>query len=221
MPALELANEPHSFSRYDVMGEYADTQHGFVGHVGLLDADSQDLSAGSDAIAVHMRPPLARGKTIVVHVAGRVPLTNNEIKVIAAWTEEIADEYDANEVSGAGGWRRQYIIHPPWEDERDPITRVRRYRRYSCAGFVLDAYLQVEIELLETDPDRLPEVDRQTIDAAYPQAVGNPKLLAEFGLQNVGPWRIVLGGYVLHALDRPTEDIRNSPYKAQPDDKRF
>jgi len=217
MPALDLEQGPQSLSRYDVVGMHADRQRRFVMHVGLHDADNRSVEVDDDVSAVHMRPPLKHGEAIKAHVAGHVPLTNDEIKEISAWIEEIADEYHA---SGANAIR-QYVVDPPWEDEADPNTGVRRYRRYSCAGFVLDSHLQVDIELLKIDAGALPEVDQDTIASAYPEALRYRKRLREFGLRGNGPWKIVLAGYVLHALRRPTEQIREEPYQAQSGDEQF
>ena len=116
---------------------------------------------------------------------------------------------------------RQYVIHPPWQDHRDRNTGVVRYRRYSCAGFVLDAYEQIGIPLLETEEQSLPEVTSEAVEAAYPKPFENPGLLPRFGLQGNGPWRVVLAGYVLHALDRSKADIREKPYPAQEGDEIF
>jgi len=217
MPALDLEQGPRSLSRYDVVGMHADEQGRFVTHVGLHDADNRSVKMGDDISAVHIRPPLELGAAVTAHVAGHVPLTNDEIKEISAWIAEIADEY---QTAGAEK-RHQYVIDPPWEDKVDSNTGIRRYRRYSCAGFVLDSHLQVDIALLNIDTGALPEVDRHTITSAYPEVREHPGLLRLFGLGGNGPWKIVLAGYVLHALDRPTEQIRQEPYKAQAGDERF
>jgi len=157
-----------------------------------------------------MGPPLQTDGAIRVHAAGRVPLTVEEITRIEAWIEKIVDEYQAADVQG----RQQYVIHPPWEDRRDQNTGVRRYRRFSCAGFVLDAYSQVDIELLEIEEAALPGVDRETLLVAYPRI--DRVDLGRFGLHGDGPWRIVLAGYVLHALNRATQEVRQEPYRAKP-----
>lgn len=217
MPALNLTQEPQSLSRYDVVGTYADRRPSFVKHVGLHDADDRSVKVGDDISAVHMRPPLKLGDTIKAHVAGHVPLTNDEIKEISTWIKEVADEYDASGVNA----RDQYITIRPWEDVVDANTGVRRYRRYSCAGFVLDGHRQVDIELLEIDTNTLPEVDQHTITSIYPGALTHPGLLRQLDLGGDGPWRIVLAGYVLHALDRTTELIRQGPYQPQPGDEQF
>ena len=217
MPALDLEHGPQILSRYDVVGTHADRQIRFVTHVGLHNADNRSVEVDDDISAVHMRPPLKQGEAIKAHVAGHVPLTNDEIKEVSAWIEEIADEYHE---SGADA-RRQFVVDPLWKDEVDPNTGVRRYRRYSCAGFVLDAHRQVGLELLKIDADALPEVDRRIIESAYPEAREHPRLLTQCGLKGNGPWQIVLPGYVLHALGRSTKHIRQGPYQAQPGNEQF
>ncbi len=217
MPILDLARGPHTLSRYDVIGMYADKERRLIAHVGLHDADRCSAEAEDDVYAVHMRPPLGRGEAMKVHVAGHVPLTSDEIKELSAWIAEVADEYHT-----AGAERtRQYVVDPPWKDEVDPNTRVRRYRRYSCVGFVLDGYRQVSIELLKIEAAELPEVDRHTIAAIYPMAGQQSRLLPKFGLCGDGPWRVVLPGYVLHALNRTSAQIRQKPYCAEFGNERF
>jgi hypothetical protein len=215
MPTINFDQGPQTLSRYDVVGQRAEGQTRFVKHVGLLDEDNQSLKMGDEARVLHMGPPLEVGGTIKIHVAGRVPLTNDEIKIISTWFEKIKDEYPR-----LPAWR-QYVIHPPWKDRRDPNNGSRRYRRYSCAGFVLDGHRQVNIELLDTDEDVLPAVDRQTIISAYPEAKRYSDLLLYWGLKGNGSWKVVLAGYVMHALNRLTDQIRQGSYRAKEGDEQF
>lgn len=212
MPAIDLTRGSKTLSRYDVVGQRAEGQRGFVKHVGLLDEDKCSLEAGGTVSAVHMRPPLKQGDKIQVDVAGHVPLMNDEIKIISTWYQKIVDEYPRLP-------EEQFVIHPPWKDECDPETGVRRYRRYSCAGFVLDTHCQVDVKLLQIDEGLLPDVYPQTIMLAYGLKPG--PLLCAFGLKGDGPWKVVLAGYVLHALDRPTVQIREGPYQAKEGDAQF
>jgi len=217
MPAINLDQGPQTLSLYDVVGQRAEGQTYFVTHVGFHDADNQSIKSGGDVSAVHMRPPLEQGKTIKVHVAGHVPFTNDEIKEISGWIAEITDEYHKEGIDP----KRQYVIHPPWKDECDSNTGVRRYRRYSCAGFVFDGHRQVDIELMQIGADALPNVERPTIISAYPYAEQYPMLLHKYGLEGDGPWKVVLPGYILHALNRPTDQIRQEPYRAKEGDEQF
>jgi len=214
MPAVDLTQGPKTLSRYNVVGQWAEDQTRFVKHVALLDEDNRSVEAGGEVNAVHMRPPLEQGNAIKVHVAGHVPLTNDEIKKVSTWIKKIADEYPRSRV-------KQYVIHPPWKDTHDPNTGVRRYRRYSCAGFVLDGHRRVDIELLKIDEGTLPDVYPQTIMSAYPDAKRHISFLPHCGLEGNGPWKVVLAGYVLHALNRPTDQIRREPYQAKCGDEQF
>lgn len=217
MPAVDLATRPSMLSRFDVVGEHSETLRGFVKHLALLNSDDCEVKGGDAVDVVHMKPPLETDDRLCVHVAGRIPLTNDEIRGINAWLEKVKDEYQTPHIRP----HQQYIIDPPWEDKPDSNRKIRRYRRYSCAGFVLDAHAQVDVQLLVIDTNELPEVSSETVKTAYPEASSHPVLLAKWGLKGDGPWRIVLAGYVLHALDRSSDEIRAEPYLAQAGDELF
>lgn len=217
MPAYHLAEAPQVLSRYDVVGQYGDPQTPFVTHVGLFDSDQQELRWASKVDSVHMKPPLTRDRTVVGHVAGKVPLTNDEIKQVEVWIEETEDEYGDPETRDSK--RKQYIIHPHASAVRDPNTGALRYNRYSCSGFVLEGHRQVGIKILETDVQLLPLVDAKSIELAY--RVGSTRSFAEFGLKGGGPWPIVLPGYILHSMNRSEEEIREIPYRAKSGDEHF
>jgi hypothetical protein len=217
MPAFDLAKQTATLSRFDVVGQHSETPPGFVKHVALLNADEREVGCEDTVHVVHMGPPLETDRQLSAAVAGRIPLTNDQINCIDTWIAKIKDEYQLEKARR----RQQYIIDPPWKDVRDENTGVRRYRRYSCAGFVLYTHLQVNISLLIIDKEELPEVTRQTLEAAYPDVFRSPVLLNRFGLQGSGPWRVVLAGYVLHALDRNSDEIRAEPYLAQGGDELF
>ena len=217
MPAFDLAEHPSALSRFDVLGVHSEQVARFVEHVALLNLDNRDVNHGDTVDVIHMKPPLGTDDSLCAHVAGRIPLTNDQINSIKAWIVKIEDEYKAQNARSG----KQYIIDPPWKDIRDQNTGVRRYRQYSCAGFVLDAHLRVNVSLLMIDKEVLPEVTRRTLEAAYPNVFGNPDLLNRFGLQGNGPWRVVLAGYVLHALNRSSDEIRAEPYLVQGGDEIF
>jgi hypothetical protein len=215
MPTVNL-EDGQLLSRYDVVGEHTDRESRFVTHVGLHDADNRPVDVDDEVSVIHMKPPLEHANDMRVHVAGNVPLEPDEIKQVQAWFEENKDEYVRRGVAP----RQQYIIDPPWRDEVNPNTGVRRYRRYSCAGFVLYGHREVGIELLEIDANTLPEVNWATVRSTYHVADRHRAGLTRFGLDGEGPWPIVLPGYILHSLRRTTEQIRNGePYEAQPGDE--
>lgn len=217
MPAFDLAEQSATLSRFDIVGQRSEKVPAFVSHVALFNQENVDINHRETVDVVHMKPPLEAGDRLRVHVAGRIPLTNDQISGIKAWFAKIKDEYETQNA----GPRRQYVIDPPWEDVRNEKTGVRRYRRYSCAGFVLDAHRQVDVVLLVIDKQDLPEVTKRTISAAYSDILENRPRLERFGLRGEGPWRLVLAGYVLHALDRSSDEILAEPYVAKNGDELF
>jgi hypothetical protein len=218
MPTHDLTTKAAPLERFCVIGQRLDSPETFIRHVALYNGDTDRVEYGQPVDVAHMGPPLAANEKIDAHAAGSVPLTSEEIAAIETWIEKIEDEYRAVKPRAFV----QYIVRPPFEDYRDRNTGVRRHRRFSCAGFVLDAHLQVEIELVATDEAGLPEVGRDEIGAAYPElARMDDQRRAWLGIPGDGPWRVVLAGYVLHALNRPTDKIRSEPYRARPGDCRF
>ena len=217
MPAFDLADRRATLRRFDVVGEHSKISPRFVQHVALLNSDDREVSCDDAVRVVHMGPPFESDEPRSANVAGTVPLTNDEINTIRTWIAKKEDEYEPGRV----GTYRQYIIAPPWKDVLDSNTGAVRYRQYSCAGFVLDAHIQVDVSLLMIEEEALPEVGLRTLEVAYPVLIQNPNLLRRFGLQGNGPWRVVLAGYLLHALDRSEDEIRAEPYVAQSGDEFF
>lgn len=217
MPAHDLVAQAATLNRFDVVGEHSKTAPGFIQHVALFESSDRGVDYGDAVDVVHMGPPFEIGGRLNAHVAGSVPLTNDQIKAIETWIETVKDEYQVEDA----GWRKQYIIDPPWDDCRDKITKVRRYRRYSCAGFVIYAHLRAGVSLLMIENESLPEVTADTVRTAYPHASRHSDLLTELGLEGDGPWRIVLAGYVLRALNRTRDEILAEPYVAQDGDEFF
>lgn len=217
MPAFDLSVQPATLSRYDIVCEHSEEVPKFVAHVALLNEDSREVDHGDTVDVVHMGPPLDFDGQLEVDGAGRIPLTIDQINGIETWIKKVKDEHKPRTAKKL----EQFCIDPPWDDVVDENTGVRRYRRYSCAGFVLYAHLKVDISLLRIDKEILPEVSRETVDAAYPGVLEHPKALAKLGLHGDGPWRIVLAGYVLHALDRSREHIEREPYVVQEGDEYF
>ena len=119
--------------------------------------------------------------------------------------------------------RRQYVIAPPVDPVRAPDGTII-YHRFSCAGFVIESYREIEIDFLRTDADSLPAVPLETLMRQYPDLVNllqNPKVREAYGIPGEGPWPVVLSGYVINALDRTAEEIRRVPHTAQAGDEFF
>ena len=217
MPAQRLGSEPVSIQKYDVAAQDSATTPYFVRHVGLADEPRNDVRSNSEISLLHMGPPLMRGDSgNPVHAIGKAGLTAGQIRQIAVFVDEHLSEYEAEKVRGPG----QYVIHP---HVREPDAEVP-CRRFSCAGFVIEAYRDADLDLVVTEPARLPSADLDTLTNAYSDLAGvlrSPARRSRFGLEGDGPWPVVLAGYVMNALNRTIEEIRDGPYTPASGDEYF
>lgn len=98
------------------------------------------------------------------------------------------------------------------------------YVRFNCAGFVVEAYKEAGIELVDTDA--LPGIERARLGEAY-SFVRSPRFdernrRYDWGLDDrEDRWPVLMPGYVLHAFDRTCEEIRHAPYTPQLGDELF
>lgn len=173
-----------------------------------------------------MGPPLQETGDFPVHVVGDAGLTNAETSQIETWKAELEDEKRPRSRAS------QYTARPPvrWDElhaERPDAeavinknTRVVRYRRFSCAGLVIDCYRSADINILELNDGLLPDVSLADLCRAYALA-GNPARRSEMGLPGPGPFKVVLPGYLIHALKRSLTAIRQTAYIALPGNHSF
>jgi hypothetical protein len=144
-------------------------------------------------------------------------LTPDEVAQIDLFIDRVESEYRANQA----GRRQQYIVLPHCHpEEGDDGTVI--YYRFSCGGFVIEAYRFVGIELIVTDATALPVVGLETLRVAYPdlqRPLDSPRTREYLGLDGTGPWPIVLSGYLLNSLRRTEAEIRGGPYRPQPGDE--
>jgi len=208
MPAQRLSSHPVAVRKYDVAGQDSETKRYFVRHVGLADEERDDVRANTELSLVHMGPPLERRTSgTPIHALGTASLTAGQIRQMGVFVDEHLSEYEAEKIRTD----RQYVIHP---HVREPDADVP-CRRFSCAGFVVEAYRDAGIELLVTEPAVLPRVTVDTLVNAYSdqvRALRNPAVRFVFGLEGDGPWPVVLAGYVLNALNRTVGEIHSGPY---------
>ncbi|MBN2476360.1 MAG: hypothetical protein JXB62_17235 [Pirellulales bacterium] len=116
---------------------------------------------------------------------------------------------------------KRYVVRPHCDWQTAPETGRRLYRRFSCAGFVVECYRSVGINLVNTREADLPDVEYAMIKHAYPQVKDRANVqeamggltLDDLGLGGDGPWQVVLAGYVFHALDEISdENPRAAPH---------
>jgi hypothetical protein len=217
LPSYRVAKEGVSLGVFDIVGQDGG-ERAFVGHVGL--ASSTGSHTAARVAVLDMGPPLhgpdAAG-TIRADVVGSAALTDDDVQKIRTFIARHANEHRSflqfgmRELIAAAP--EMYAICPhakPFYEEDGRYARMR----FSCAGFVLEAYRKARIRLL--DPDALPPVDIAIIRLCYPMQV---RLMEEgvispgdLGLDGDGPWPVLLCGYLFHALDRDGIAVRREAY---------
>ena len=175
-----------------------------------------------------MGPPL-HGHGTAGHVRGDVvgsaALTDDEVQKIKAFVDRHANEhllfsqFSTSQLIEAAP--QMYCVLPHASPLQENDGRYAR-TRFSCAGFVLEAYKRARIKLL--DLNGVPTVDMAIIAAAYPQIrfIESGRISAEaLGLGGNGPWPVLLCGYLFHALNREADVIRQEAYTPDIMDRDF
>ena len=221
MPAHRIAEKPSKIKVADVAGQDAACGEDFIGHVGISIENRDGLTYSSRVLRlVHMGPPLQRDTDDVaqeIDVVASLDLTADERSRIEMFVDELEFEYESEKARP----RRQYIIKPHFvADDEDKFP----FPRFSCGGFVIETYREIDIDLLKTDDSSLPLVNLETLVKSYPdheRRLRHRKLRTIYGLVEDGPWPVVLSGYVCHALNRDSAECRSAPYSAKVGDEYF
>ena len=226
MPARRLTDVPSPTPQYAAIGGYAlsGTNPGFVRHVALLKNET-GLFYGVETDVWHMGPPLiagpitldisGRGQKVSAHVTGHIDLDRDEIDAIRDWLSEVDKE------RGPFGHRR-YVAHPHCRWHLSPESGSPLYRRFSCAGFVIECYRAANVDLVVTDEGQLPLSGIALLGAVY--SLDDLQRFGErIGLDGSGPWPVILPGFLFHAFAKHAMgQPRPSPYvPVSTDDAKF
>lgn len=226
MPSYRISGSTLSLSRFDVVGQDG-AESNFVSHAGL--AESAGSQGAANVPVLHMGPPL-HGNGAPVHikvdVAGSAALTDDEIQKIKTFVDRHANEHllfsQLSQTQLIQAAPQMYCVLPHECPLYESDGRYAR-TRFSCAGFVFEAYKSARIKLL--DLNELPMVDMAIIAAAYPQQtrfIESRRINAEaLGLGGNGPWPVLLCGYLFHALNREADVIRREAYAPDITDRYF
>jgi hypothetical protein len=215
VPSKRVNNPVIDLSEYDVVGEDG-VMPSFVRHVGLSAASGSMAASG---VSVHqMGPPLNSSGTIKVDVFGTADLDVGQKQRIKIFKDTHESEHLARKL----GKRKGYVICPHVKDEQEEDgTRV--FTRFSCVGFVIEAYKNAGIELLVLNA--IPSIPIDQVCRAYPDIAeelkDHPKIRGRWGIEGDGPWPVALCGYVIHSLNRSVMEIRKTAYSPQTSDAIF
>ncbi len=224
MPGLRLKAAPTPVPKFAVVGMYArPEQDQFVLHVALL-RDGSDLAFGHSVAVWHCTPPIIAGEKASafsnhafdeckVHAAGFLDdLSPDDVAGIQTILAEI-DTQTPPMATQPKGFLTHYIVNPPVDWVNDKRTGNKRFRKFSCVGFVCECYQEgADIQLLNLDPSKFPEVNLATLTNSYGDGVQDERRRVQAGIEGEEPWRIALAGYVLHSLNRSAQTVRETAY---------
>jgi hypothetical protein len=200
MPTFHSGTE--AISQYAVIGTCAAPRA--VCHVGLL-GNAQRVTAGSEVPVIDMGPPLNLGNggaplgQTAAHVIGWLEgMTREERDGIAEWIADLR----------TGTMSFAYLAHPghQFDESNGRVTRMR----FSCAGFAERCYALGARVLLIGSGD-LPEVPLPILQGIWGRRVESAAVRRRVGLQGDGPWRVLMPGYLLHALNAPRGMLPYAP----------
>ncbi len=218
MPVTRVSSSaPAVAALFDVVGDGSP----FVKHVGLAQVAGGD--AAPSIAVIDMGPPLPSGRLMHADIIGSVDLTADEQQKIRNFIDRHENEHLAIKALGLtpANIGQAYCICPHAIALTEADGRYVRMR-FSCSGFVFEAYRFANIHLI--DEQRLPAVDLSMIQEAYPVLspfLNRPVVRDALGLSGDGPWPIMFCGYLFHAFDRGTQLIRQGPHIAQVGHERF
>ncbi len=228
MPAWRLNRENRRVCHFDV-GAMDGRQPNSIMHVALCIAEAPaTVSADSRSISVvHMGPPLGQ-RSIKIDVLGSTvvepqDLHPSERRKIKAFVDERLRERDAqqmrlNRLKTIDRYCDEYLIHPAF---LEPTAAISIWR-FNCSGFVLRAYLEAGIDLV--DCSKLPMISLAEIKKAYPHfahSLDSNTVRIKLGIGQGDEWPVALAGYVINSLARSPKDIRAAPYVPVRDDSNF
>jgi len=222
LPTYRVAEANISLAVFDIIGQDGDEET-FIRHVGL--ANSAGLHSASEIPVIDMRPPLhgpdEQGH-MRVDVVGSTVLTDDDRWKITTFVNRHAGEHEVFKRFRFELLPQMYIVYPHMEPFYEEDGRYSRMR-FSCAGFVLEAYKKARIKLL--DPKTLLSVEMDILRPCYPELmrlIENGRISPEdLGLEGDGPWPVLLCGYLLHALNRDAATVRSEPYTPNIEDRYF
>lgn len=218
MPSRRV-NEPRVVIRqFEVVG--ADGQApGFIRHTGLA-SDTGEHDRGNVPV-VDMAPPMRLTGPMKADAIGAAVLTDDESRKIKDFVDRHDGEHKAAQKLSRATFQEAYCIFPhatPFNEVDGRYVRMR----FSCSGFVFEAYKRARIELV--DLAQLPHVTLDKISLAYTDYSAFLERLEfreKVGLQGDGPWPVLLCGYLLNALNRDEMSIRQQKHIVQAGDEHY
>lgn len=218
MPARTLTDEPTTIHPFDVLGQTDGTSHLMVHALLCNETDSRtDVTKQSEINCSHMGPPLGQ-RSISCDAVGSAELNDTHRRKIKLFVDDRLLERAAEKKRGRlHGLLAEYRIHPPATrpSQEFPLWR------FSCVGYVLEAYKAAGIRLLGAP---LPFRTLDELKQLYPhhaRRLDDSDIRTHLGIGEGDRWAVALVGYVLNSLSRAVDQIHSDEYIPQPGDEYF
>lgn len=222
MPARRLSDQPSQLDPYDVLGQ-TDGSTDLMLHALLCNESTPraDVSKTTTVNCMHMGPPLGR-RTDCGDAVGSAGLAEGHRRKIKTFVDDRRQERKAAkkrlQAAGRGdALRFEYCIHPA---ATKPSGEFPLWR-FSCVGFVLEAYRAARIRLLGSPR---PSVSVSKLKQLYPDSadeLDDPSVCDRMGIGEGESWSVALVGYLLNSLARDTDEIHRTPYVPRVGDEYF
>lgn len=229
MSSKVLDSSPSQVRRFDVLTMSHPDSSRLMLHAVLSfeDGTRNDVTNVTRLKSYHMGPPLGITDKLTFDAVGTCDLSEQQNAQINEFVERQKQDRKAErkrrqKLGVKWDAREQYRIQPPFTrpNKNFPMWR------YSCVGFVLLAYRNAKIELIDSPNSPLKTLDQ--IKQLYPEQqtreLDDPNTRQKVGLGNGDRWPVVLAGYLLHSLARPTAEVNgetSTPYTASDGDEFF
>jgi len=218
MPAWTLTDEPTTIHPFDVLGQSDGTSHLMVHALLCNETESRtDVTKQSNIRCTHMGPPLGQ-RSSSCDAVGSAGLNDTHRRKIKVFVDDRLMERAAEKKRGRlNDLIAEYRIHPS-------ATRPSRefpLWRFSCVGFVLEAYNAAGIRLLGAP---LPFKTLDELKQLYPRHarhLDDSDNRTRLGIGEGDRWPVALVGYVLNSLSRAVKQIHSDEYVPQPGDEYF
>ncbi len=208
--------------QYSIIARYATSSDPvkFVVHLSVLREDDR-VSYGREVKVWEMGPPLVLGTATrmntakdpkcIAHLLAWVEFNQREKEAITDWLAEIDQQCASiHRLAHCKQYTASLEPEDQWmEDERG----IKQIRRFNCVSFVLAAYQEgAGVQILGADSNaELPPVSLEVVSGVYGDRLRtHEQLRTMINLSGNGPWRVLLPGYVLHALNRTDKEIRSN-----------
>lgn len=190
-----------------VIGE-CDAAHA-VSHVGVLERE-YDIAHDDEVSAFHVLGPKSDVElpgAMNAHAVGWLELDDVEQSRVADWLEQLRADWEN------GSTKIYYMACPAWTPVVEQVNSRQKMRKFSCAGFVWCCFkesLAIDVVVGEAE---LPEVDIETLKRVWTR-ISEDERKARRYLQGPGPWRVLLPGYLFHALKLARASLPYQPTTA-------